>query len=104
MRLSSLLGAGLIAAALLVPAPALAHCDGLDGPVVAAARKALSSGDPNTILIWVQPKDEAQVRHASPRQSRSASSTPKLKKWPIATSSKPWCACIALVKALHILG
>lgn len=64
MRLRSLLGARLIAAALLVPAPALAHCDGLDGPVVAAARQALNSGDPNPVLIWVQPNDEAQVRHA----------------------------------------
>jgi len=63
MRLWSLVGAALFAAALM-PAPALAHCDGLDGPVVAAARKALSSGDPNPVLIWVQPKDEAEVRHA----------------------------------------
>ena len=39
-----------------------AHCDGLDGPVVAAARKALASGDVNLALIWVQPGDEAEVR------------------------------------------
>lgn len=64
MRLRSLAGAALVAAAILVPAPAFAHCDGLDGPVVAAARKALNSGDPNLVLIWVQPKDEAEVRHA----------------------------------------
>lgn len=50
-----------VAAALLLPAPASAHCDGLDGPVVAAARKALDSGDPNPVLIWVQPKDETEV-------------------------------------------
>ena len=53
-----------LAAALLLPAPAPAHCDGLDGPVVAAARKALASGDSNPVLIWVQPKDEAEVRRA----------------------------------------
>lgn len=48
----------------LVPSPASAHCDGIDGPVVAAARKALDSGDPTPVLIWVQPKDEAEVRRA----------------------------------------
>lgn len=59
----SLLGAALVAAAL-APAPAFAHCDGLDGPVVGAARKALESANPNPVLIWVQPKDEAAVRQA----------------------------------------
>lgn len=63
MRLWSLLGAALFAAAL-APVPAFAHCDGLDGPVVGAARKALDSGNPNPVLIWVQPKDEAAVRQA----------------------------------------
>ena len=47
-----------------VPSPALAHCDTVDGPVVAAARKALDSGDPAPVLIWVQPNDEAEVRRA----------------------------------------
>jgi hypothetical protein len=61
-----LLTVGLLALAMpsLFPSPASAHCDGLDGPVVAAARKALESGDPNPVLIWVQPKDEAEVRQA----------------------------------------
>lgn len=53
-----------LAAAFLLPSPTSAHCDGLDGPVVAAARQALQSGDPNPVLIWVQPKDEAEVRRA----------------------------------------
>ena len=43
-------------------APALAHCDTLDGPVVAAARKALDSGNVNLVLLWVQKKDEADIR------------------------------------------
>lgn len=63
MRLS-LLAAVAFASALMMPAPALAHCDGLDGPVVAAGQRALDSGDPNPVLIWVQPKDEAEVRRA----------------------------------------
>ena len=43
--------------------PAAAHCDTLDGPVVAAARKALDSGNVNLILIWVQKKDDAEIRN-----------------------------------------
>jgi hypothetical protein len=39
-----------------------AHCDGLDGPVVTAARSALASGKVNLALIWVQPGDEAEIR------------------------------------------
>ena len=54
----------MLAAALVFPTPASAHCDGVDGPVVAAARQALDSGDSNPVLIWVQPKDEAEVRRA----------------------------------------
>lgn len=51
-----------LGAVLMLPTPASGHCDGLEGPVVAAARKALASGDPNPVLIWVQPRDEAEVR------------------------------------------
>ena len=32
---------------------ALAHCDGMDGPVVNAAQTALATGDINLVLIWV---------------------------------------------------
>jgi len=44
--------------------PAAAHCDTLDGPVVAAARKALDSGNVNLVLVWVQKHDEADIRNA----------------------------------------
>ena len=50
--------------ATAVSTPAQAHCDGLDGPVVTAARQALETGDPNLALIWVQPADEPAVRAA----------------------------------------
>lgn len=43
---------------------AFAHCDGMDGPVVKAAQKALKSGDVSLILVWVQKKDELEVRQA----------------------------------------
>jgi len=39
-----------------------AHCDGMDGPVVQAARRALESRDVNLVLIWVQKKDEPELR------------------------------------------
>jgi hypothetical protein len=54
-------------AALAWSAPALAHCDTLDGPVVSAARKALDTGNPNLVLVWVQKKDEAEIRNAFQR-------------------------------------
>lgn len=41
-----------------------AHCDALDGPVIKTAQKALETGNVNLVLIWVQPKDEAEIRDA----------------------------------------
>ena len=48
----------------LTPARALAHCDGLDGPVVKAAQRALEARNPALALIWVQDKDEREIRTA----------------------------------------
>lgn len=55
---------GLIAIAALAVAAgyALAHCDGLDGPVVNAARKALATNNVNYALIWVQKESEPELR------------------------------------------
>ena len=58
-----LLGAVAVLGAL-IPGRARGHCDGLDGPVVSAARGALESGDVTRVLIWVQPADEDAVRRA----------------------------------------
>ena len=56
--------AGTFAVAMLIgSAPVRAHCDTLDGPVVAAARKALDSGNVNLVLVWVQKKDESEIRN-----------------------------------------
>ncbi len=41
-----------------------AHCDGLDGPVVKAAQKALDSGNLSPVLIWVQKRDEPEIEKA----------------------------------------
>lgn len=56
-----------LVAALAWTAPAQAHCDTLDGPVVSAARKALDTGNANLVLVWVQKKDEAEIRNAFQR-------------------------------------
>ena len=48
----------------LAQVTASAHCDGMDGPVVKAARKALRTGNVNLVLIWVRKGDEAEVREA----------------------------------------
>jgi uncharacterized protein DUF6448 len=56
-----LLATALLASSFGWGVPAFAHCDTLDGPVVAAARKALDSGNVNLVLVWVQKKDEAEI-------------------------------------------
>ncbi|MFZ5789323.1 MAG: DUF6448 family protein [Pseudomonadota bacterium] len=56
--------AAMLGVSVLGASNASAHCDGLDGPVVGAARTALETGDVNRVLIWVAPGDEAEVRQA----------------------------------------
>lgn len=41
---------------------AMAHCDTMDGPVVKAAQRALEKKNVSLVLIWVQQKDEVEVR------------------------------------------
>jgi hypothetical protein len=65
MKLRKTLIAGFALAAMFgLTAPAFAHCDTLDGPVADAARKALDTGNPNLVLVWVQQNDEAEIRNA----------------------------------------
>ena len=54
----------LLTIGLILPEPVFAHCDGLDDPVVQAARKALASGNVNFVLIWVQKNDEGDIKRA----------------------------------------
>jgi len=39
-----------------------AHCDTMSGPVIQAAQKALETGNVDLVLIWVQEKDEDEIR------------------------------------------
>jgi len=50
--------------ALLGPNNLFAHCDGMDGPVISAAKNALDTEDINLVLFWVQKKDEAELKKA----------------------------------------
>lgn len=41
---------------------AAAHCDGMDGPVVKAAREALDNVDINRVLFWIPKDNEPEVK------------------------------------------
>ncbi len=62
-----LTAAALTLTILLAPQAALAHCDTLDGPVVADARLALTRADVTPVLKWLQLEDEKEVREAFAR-------------------------------------
>lgn len=57
----------LITVTLVVPGMSFAHCDTLDGPVVATARIALEKGDVTPLLKWVSHDDEKEIKDAFKR-------------------------------------
>jgi uncharacterized protein DUF6448 len=59
-----LIVAGLTWAAVSAAPPADAHCDTMDGPVVAAARAALAKGDVTPVLMWIKEDGEGETRAA----------------------------------------
>ncbi len=52
----------LLSGLFLWPYIAQAHCDTLNGPVVAAAKEALAKGEITPVLKWIKPENEAEVR------------------------------------------
>lgn len=54
----------IFGALVIFPSNSFAHCDGMDGPVVKAAQKALETGNVNLVLIWVQNQDEPAIKEA----------------------------------------
>jgi hypothetical protein len=63
-------GLGLVMAILawvLAPQAGRAHCDTLDGPVVASARTALDKGDITPVLKWVHEENEGEINKAFQR-------------------------------------
>src|SRR5512133_3529126 len=49
---------------LVVALKTYAHCDTLDGPVVAAAKLAFQKGDVTPVLRWVSKDGEKEIREA----------------------------------------
>lgn len=64
---------------LIAPARVLAHCDSLDGPVVKAAQRALDTRNPAFALIWVQEKDEPEIRSTFERTLAVRALSPQAK-------------------------
>lgn len=52
----------LVVVAFIIPGKSIAHCDTMDGPVVKAAQRALATRNVNLVLIWVQKKDEPEIK------------------------------------------
>jgi hypothetical protein len=65
---------------LAFPEPASAHCDTTRGPVVTSARAALEVGDPNLVLHWVGPEDEAAIRRAFQQTMEVRALSPEAKE------------------------
>lgn len=65
-RVSVFLALVLIAGAVLLarPAPALAHCDDVNGPVVSAAKEALEKGKVELVLPYVKAGAEKELTGA----------------------------------------
>ncbi len=53
-----------IVAWVFAPETGHAHCDTLDGPVVADAKMALDKGEVTPVLKWVHKQDEAEISKA----------------------------------------
>jgi hypothetical protein len=54
----------LLTASVTFSQSSLAHCDTLDGPVVATARLALENGDVTPLLKWVRAEEENEIKTA----------------------------------------
>lgn len=63
MRRSNLLMIFIIAL-LFLTNTSFAHCDGVDGPVVISAKKAIATKNIEYVLIWVQEQYESEIKSA----------------------------------------
>ncbi|MDD5544501.1 MAG: DUF6448 family protein [Acidobacteriia bacterium] len=59
-----ILAALILSIPLVIESSLYAHCDTLDGPVVAAAKLAIQKGDITPVLKWVNKDGEKEVREA----------------------------------------
>jgi hypothetical protein len=70
----------MVAVLLLLPRPAAAHCDTMDGPVVTAAKLALETGDVTPVLKWVPKADEPQIKAAFERTLKVRALSPEARE------------------------
>lgn len=66
--------------AFAIPNQVSAHCDGLDGPVVKAAQKALETNNANLILVWVQKDDADYILKAFKKTIKLRTISPEAKE------------------------
>lgn len=59
---------------------AFAHCDTIDGSVIQAAKKALETGVVTPVLMWVQEKDEEEIKEAFERARAVRKLSPQAKE------------------------
>jgi hypothetical protein len=59
------------------PSRVLAHCDTLNGPVVNAARHALSSSNVNPVFMWIREQDEPEIKRVFNHTLRVRSLSPE---------------------------
>ncbi|HMN22950.1 MAG: hypothetical protein IT276_00980 [Ignavibacteriaceae bacterium] len=71
-----LLMIGLIA---LISTNTFAHCDSVEGPVVKASQKALETGNINYVLVWVQAKDEKEIKEMFDKVNKVRALSPEAK-------------------------
>jgi len=70
----------ILTALFLLPNFIFAHCDTMDGPVVAAARIALEKGDVTPVLKWIREADEQEIREAFARTLAVRKGGPEARK------------------------
>lgn len=54
----------IVASFFLITTNSYAHCDGIDGPVVNSAKKALETKNVDHVLIWIQEQYEDEIKTA----------------------------------------
>ena len=75
------------------------HCDTLDGPVVAAAKKALETRNVKVILPWVPKKTESELTKAFKKALKVRAQGPEAGTSPTTGSTRPPYAYTGRAKA-----
>ncbi len=78
--LTTVLASALVGVALTFPQTARAHCDTMDGPVVVAAKAALEKMDVTSVLKWVKPDGDSEIRSAFAKTLAVRNKTPEARE------------------------